>query len=814
MSTRPFHIVISFVLLILSGNLYSQNDIQNPETSRKSSEKNKDIPKTDNIDLPQSVETKKENSEINNISNEEDFFKMEESISAPSRTREVTASRIKERIMEAPASMMIITEDDIKKRGYTSIDEIFYDLPGFDVSFANGAQYTTIYQRGYRTPFTQRILFMINGIVDNHLYMQSADFSRQYPLTNIKRVEVVYGPASAVYGPNAFQGVVNIITKDGKDQNKPVDGKVSLQVGQNNTYSIDGSANVRNGDFYASASGRGFRSDEPDMSKRSGFNNSYWTGNTDVWGPILFQKGSDGKSLGTYRDPSRDYGGLASVGYKGWKVGTIFWDRYEGYGVQYPGEHTQTNTFWKINSKQLYVEQTEQWSEKFKTYSLLLYRESDTWGHWAEAYPDSPPKDKNSFISYTSWNSLNSSVLTYQNFEYKATSYLQILGGLKYEGKRLTKNYDIPGYYNAFSTYPELNNSKYFPNGFGVGYSTDLYYLRPPDPKKQMPESNRINTVDTGSFLVSIIDIGKFRFSPGVRYDKNSLYGQSINPRITAIYHFSNKTTFKLLYGEAFNEPAPILLFGGWNGRASNPNMKPEKERSHEVIAMHQAGRFFHETSLYYSRYENVIKEEAENAGKRKIYGMEYKIRAKFKNFIPESTPIEAYLFYTYTESQSSIYYDHSAGKWKEGDTALGRYESLNTTLSAQIPRTESYKTLGDIARHKVQLGFNLPIGERYNWNLRGIYTGPKTLYMRNALRDEGKTISPQFVLNTAFIVDFKLYGFLTLKILNLLNHSYNHPGIEGADGGDNYYKRALGFRNSLLPQPGRYIQISWTLEF
>ena len=38
---------------------------------------------------------------------------------------------------------------------------------------------------------------------------------------------------------------------------------------------------------------------------------------------------------------------------------------------------------------------------------------------------------------------------------------------------------------------------------------------------------------------------------------------------------------------------------------------------------------------LFIIRYENVIKEEAENAGKRKIYGLEYKIKSKFKNFIP-----------------------------------------------------------------------------------------------------------------------------------------------------------------------------------
>lgn len=757
--------------------------------------------------------TRKEQTTSSSTSDEQ-FFKTEETIAAPSRAEETTASRTKEKILQSPSTILILTDEDIKKRGYTSIDEIFYDLPGFDISFSNGAQYISVYQRGYRTPFTQRILFMIDGVIDNHLYNQTAEFSRQYPLTNIKRIEILYGPASAMYGPNAFQGIVQIITKSAKNQNKPIDGKVSLQVGQNNTYSIDGSANVRNGDFYSSVSGRAFRSDEADLSNRGGFLNSYWTGNTDVWGPILSQRGADGKSLGSYRDPSRDYGALASVGYKGLKVGSIFWDKNEAYGAQYTGDHGQPNAIWRINSRQIFIEQEHDWSNNFRTTSLILYREGSIYGNWAEADPYPGSKSKNSLVSYTGWNSANSSALTYQNFEYKVSSNWQVIGGLKYEGKRLTKNYDIPGYFNAFSSYPYLNDSKYFPNGFGVGYSTDPYYLRPPDPKKQMPESNRINTVDTGAFISSNFSWDKFRFSPGVRIDRNSLYGQSTNPRITGIYHYSNTTTFKLLYGEAFNEPSPVLLFGGWNGRAANPKMKPEKERSHEFIVMHQQGKFFHEGSFYYSRYENVIKEEAENAGKRKIYGFEYKLKSKFKNFIPESTPIETYFYYTYTESLSNIYYDHLAGQWKQGVTALGRYENLNPNLAAQIPRQEKYVTLGDIARHKFQFGFNLPIFDRFNWNLRFIYNGPKTVYLRNAIRDEGRTISPYFIINTAFLFNFKEFGYLTVKVLNLLNHSYYNPGIEGADGGDNYYQRSLGFRNSLLPQPGRYLQISWSLEF
>ena len=127
-----------FIFFLTAQNLFSQTTTPNENLPPNSLESKKELPKTDDT------------------SHDEDFFKMEESIAAPSREKGVTASRTKEKLLEAPASMMIITEEDIKKRGYTSIDEIFYDLPGFDISFANGAQYISIYQRGYRTPFTQR----------------------------------------------------------------------------------------------------------------------------------------------------------------------------------------------------------------------------------------------------------------------------------------------------------------------------------------------------------------------------------------------------------------------------------------------------------------------------------------------------------------------------------------------------------------------------------------------------------------------------------------------------------------------------------
>ncbi|HNN79787.1 MAG TPA: hypothetical protein PKL30_12955, partial [Leptospiraceae bacterium] len=57
-------------------------------------------------------------------------------------------------------------------------------------------------------------------------------------------------------------------------------------------------------------------------------------------------------------------------------------------------------------------------------------------------------------------------------------------------------------------------------------------------------------------------------------------------------------------------------------------------------------------------------------------------------------------------------------------------------------------------------------------------------------------------------------YTTFVLKVFNLLNHSFLHPGQEAADAGNNYYERSNGYRNSILAQPGRYYLFSLNFEF
>ncbi|MCB1144820.1 MAG: TonB-dependent receptor [Leptospiraceae bacterium] len=772
-------------------------------------------------------------------------------------TEIVTASRTKESLIDVPATTMIVTEQDFKNRGYTSIEDIFRDLPGFDFIGLGGADPNVLYQRGYRTPYTSRTLMMIDGIIQNDLWTQVATFDRTYPISAIKRIEIIYGPASAVYGPNAFQGMINIITKTAKDNGgKSFSGRSSFMYGTGPNWTVDGGATSQIGDFGIAVAARTTQGeDENNNVKGKGFHSPYYLRNPNIWGPALYY-GDMGKPYGTYHDSVNDWGTILSGTYKTLKVGANISNKDESYGGHYPGDKSQVNSYWSKRLVNVYLENTVDITSKLTFYSMLTFRDTSTYGTWAEA--DGYSLSKPSYVSLTRWQNANSSILTYQNFEYRVNDNLKVLGGLKYESKKLTKYYDIPGYWwgsTYFSSVDYLNpnvnkgidKDPLFPNGgYSVYLSTDPIMLRGPSPRKKMPDENTIGTNDRGGFLLTIIDWGKFRFSPGIRYDENSIYGRAMNPRITGIYKIRPQTAVKLLYGEAFNEPPPLLLYGGFSGRVSDQNLKPEKEKSTELILMNQGKQISNEASFYYSRYENVIKESAQNAGRRRIYGIEYKFRWNFNNFISNSSPISFYTYYTYTAALSDIYYDHNLGEWKEGVTPLGNYEfllqgdkvsgpfgSYHNGLASMIPRQRKYTNLGDIPPHKINIGINLPIKEDFIINLRGNYVSGRELYSRNVLSNtdplpdtdtetvlrrivqhEDRKLSPYIVFDTGFTFNFKEYGYFTLKILNLFNEYYVHPGVGNANGGTYYYNRSGGYDSSLLPQPGRSYMFNLTLTF
>jgi iron complex outermembrane receptor protein len=130
----------------------------------------------------------------------------------------VSASRIKENINKTPASINIIDEDMINISGANNLLEILSTVPGIGITQSN-IFVNEMEIRGIKDWFSKHILVMIdNHSLDANLLNGGATwFFSDMPLENIKRIEIIKGPASALYGANAFTALINIITKDSKD---------------------------------------------------------------------------------------------------------------------------------------------------------------------------------------------------------------------------------------------------------------------------------------------------------------------------------------------------------------------------------------------------------------------------------------------------------------------------------------------------------------------------------------------------------------------------------------------------------------------
>ena len=123
------------------------------------------------------------------------------------------ASRYEQPISRAPSDVYVITDEDIRSSGATDIPTLLRQVPGMEVMQTNAADFN-VSIRGNNQLAANKLLLLVDG---RPIYVDQSGviFWKQLPvaLIEIKRLEILKGPASAIYGFNAFDGVVNIITK-------------------------------------------------------------------------------------------------------------------------------------------------------------------------------------------------------------------------------------------------------------------------------------------------------------------------------------------------------------------------------------------------------------------------------------------------------------------------------------------------------------------------------------------------------------------------------------------------------------------------
>ena len=116
---------------------------------------------------------------------------------------------------KAPASASVIYAAEIEAMGARNLDEILAAVPGLHVSLSSLSRLDSVYSiRGVHTGFNAQVLLLLNGVPVQSTLQGGHPTMFRLPSASIARVEIMRGPGSAVYGADAYAGVINVITKD------------------------------------------------------------------------------------------------------------------------------------------------------------------------------------------------------------------------------------------------------------------------------------------------------------------------------------------------------------------------------------------------------------------------------------------------------------------------------------------------------------------------------------------------------------------------------------------------------------------------
>jgi outer membrane cobalamin receptor len=696
----------------------------------------------------------------------------------------ITASNTSEKIADAPAQMLVLTREQLIKRGYRSLLDFLKDLPGVDLSIAHGDTYFKAYFRGYRNTIGDAFLFMIDGVIFNDLYFNQTRSVIAMPLSFVEQIEIVYGPASSVYGPNATMGVINVITKKGQD----VSHANSLSGFASMTGAGYGIADLqylyRKNRFGISVTGR-FQSGN--LNQVVNPEDFYWTqkkwhSDSKLWGDFV----NNENTAGSFSSPEKSKALDVRMFTDKIEIGAQYYQGKTGFGTTYPADRITPLSIWDLPEKSIFARYSAALGRKLSSRTFVRYRTSevangsaDLQGYNVTNGKAEPvrygntllmPGESMRILAYSFWQTFNESVSFYQDFDYNFSEKITFRAGFKYEDKNLQKAYDI------------MSGDLYFPDSLkkaSLAYPERIPFLQRP--------YNRINWRDLGGYVQAKIRINELNILHlGLRNDNNSSYGDTFTLRAGYIRKLG-KANLKFFYGEAFQEPVPRLLYGGWRGSGSDPTLLPERSRTAEINFNLIKGKISQNVNLYAIQNYNTIVNftgGAQNLGERNVAGLDYELRA----FLP------------WRKTEITFYY--SAILYQSEKKFNANKEFLGTGI------------IGDLATHKFFLIVNSEISSKINVNLRARFISEKKTVASNPLgRVPGYFVSDINVLYTNFLVK----GLnLSLGCSNLLNTVYFTPGVRDAGSGNTggtwegrRWNGSKSWYNSWLPQPRREIWLS-----
>lgn len=666
-----------------------------------------------------------------------------------------SASKNSEKLNEAPATTIVITAEDIRLRGYTSLFDVFNDLPSFDLSRAYGDDEYYIHTRGNLVSLSGQMLFMIDGKIMNYLYNNRMQAYLMYPLYNIERIEIVYGPASVVYGANAFMGVVHIITKkEGKSN-------VFLSKGSYQNHLIELNLNEINEKGNGlSVHARFLRGNAPsDIVDRTPTLRSSILTDPQQWGPFR------NTEFFGYRSPINSNYLQATFQQGNFQFGFMGFFHESGYGSEFAFDRSQPNARWQFDEETFFINY-KRTINRLKSNTLVHFRQSGVpgtsffVGRW-----DANTK----YASY--WATSNLSLTLFQDFSLDAGESFKLNFGVKFQSRYLQKAYE------TVDGPPVSNDSTAYP----------LNILQPPIRGIfALDQDNHYSLNDQGAYVQGkyYLQEGKLIMIGGVRYDYNDIWKDIFTPRVGVIWNPSPRWSLKTFYGTAFLEPAPRVLYGGWEGSLSNPNIKPERMQTVEASIAHINQFFTVGLSSYWNQGSNLISIQSStpvNVGKNQTIGADlyFRFAKKIYGEWVNHLKLDAYVSYTKAEM------------------------ALDGT---------NMETTGNIAPFKVRFIPTALLFNKVSVSVPTRFVSETPTVNTNPISSIGAYVVSDLSL---IYNDFLAEGLsLGIKVYNLNDADYYHAGYRDASAGEAPDGISQGWYNSRLPQARRHGYVTLRMEF
>jgi len=653
-----------------------------------------------------------------------------------------TASGSEQKLSEAPSTMIVITAQQIEERGYIQLEDVLRDIPGIDLIHTYGHAPTFFTFRGMYGDQNNRMLFMIDGIIENNLMGGFEMAGPAYSLYNVERIEIIWGPGSALYGANAYSAVINLITKKGDDING-----VHYQKGfgtfntsaENVMFGLKKSGLPAGAQLELALSGSLYSTDGPRFTNRHPeYNNSYinnaWSFNGQIGYTIKKLK----TTLGV-----RTYQTNGGVGELAASPTSIF--GLPSQGNQNPGDfgmlqadfNGEKASYGEIFARTAFLQSEFTANEKLTITATAQYRETGV-------------SDK----SYVYLKFPTHPVFVYRHkFAYNAN---RIKG-------EISANY-IFNEHHSLSAGIQNSQDNLERSFRGENYDIRIFMI------EKIPVVNLYATFkqreytiqnNLGSYLQYVLQtdfLRKTNLTIGGRYDYNSIYGTTINPRAGLINQPHEKLTLKLLYGSAYRAPTNFELYTEIETKIANPDLTPEKIQTYEANIIYTPDKkIMIQVNLFQNELKDIIVSDVaieggltqnQNTGTASIKGLETRL-----DFIP-SNSFTSFLNFTFQE-----------GTQKQESPTNGFTES-------EIP---------NIAKVKGNIGFSFYAAHLFNISLITNWVGNRSVPDSNPLGKVSEYCISHLVISTNKL--FKNRVSASIIIRNLFNQSYYDPGIGEGDG-------------------------------